>query len=223
MAPVALVTGASGGVGLAIVRALLDAGWEVYAHYRSQPAAGEDVREAHWWQADLLDGEASLRTLPRIERLDALIHCAGVCPIGPLTETTEEQWQRTLALNVTAPALLTTALIPALRAARGHVVSINSGAGQHTKAQWVCYSASKHANKAWADGLRAEEPELRVHSVYPGRIATPMQREIVETLGEEWTPEAYLEPESVARTVLHILETGEDTHLTDVTLRPRAH
>ena len=78
-----------------------------------------------------------------------------------------------------AVAELTRLLLPALRAANGHVVLINSGAGLRANAGWGAYAASKFALRAFGDALRLEEPALRVTSIHPGRIDTDMQRDII--------------------------------------------
>ncbi|MBZ8177222.1 SDR family oxidoreductase [Corynebacterium sp. 3HC-13] len=225
MSSVAVVTGASGGVGAIITQELLAKGWEVYPQYRRE-AARHEVEErlsgAHWWQADFLRPPAeALANLPVLDTVDAVIHCAGVCPLGELWRVDQGTWQETMQLNVIAPALLTGRLIEQLRAAQGHVIYLNSGAGQHTRPEWGCYSASKFAARAWCDGLRAEEEKLRVTSIYPGRIATQMQREVVASLEETWQPEKYLRPESVAAAVIAALESTPDAHPTEITLRPR--
>ena len=83
-----------------------------------------------------------------------------------------------LPVNLVAPAELTRALLPGLRAARGTVVFLNSGAGLVAHPEWSAYAASKFGLRAIADSLRAEEAGagVRVTSVYLGRIATPMHR-----------------------------------------------
>lgn len=68
--------------------------------------------------------------------------------------------------------------------------------------------------------LRAEEPDLRVTSVHPGRIATDMQRAVRATEGGRFEPERYLRPESVAGAVLVAITAPPDAHLTEVVLRP---
>ena len=90
--------------------------------------------------------------------------------LGPVAELDADAWRSQLDVNLVAPALLTRALLPALRAARGTVVLVNSGAGQVAHPTWAAYAASKHGLKALADSLRAEEAEhgVRVTSVYPG-------------------------------------------------------
>ena len=111
-------------------------------------------------------------------------------------------------------------LLPALRAARGTVVYLNSGAGRQAAAGWSAYSASKYAARGWCDALRAEEPEIRVTSVFPGRIATDMQRAIRAQEGLPYVPDEYLDPNTVARVVGDALETPRDASLTDVVVRP---
>ena len=89
-------------------------------------------------------------------------------------------------------AELTRLLLPALRTARGYVILINSGAGLRANPGWGAYAASKFALRAFGDVLRAEEPDLRVTSVHPGRIDTPMQRAVRAAEGGDYEPERYL-------------------------------
>ncbi len=111
-------------------------------------------------------------------------------------------------------------MLPALRAANGHVVLINSGAGLRANAGWGAYAASKFALRAFADALRLEEPGLRVTSIHPGRIDTDMQRAIVASEGGEYDADAFLTPQTVARAVRNAVETPRDAHPTEIVLRP---
>lgn len=126
-----------------------------------------------------------------------------------------------MTVNLHAPVDLTNRLLPALRASEGHLIYVNSGAGQHTRPQWTVYSASKFAARAWCDGLRAEESAIRVTSLYPGGIATEMQRRIVGEFGRAWDPAEFLSAETVAGAIITALETPADGHPTEITLRPR--
>jgi NADP-dependent 3-hydroxy acid dehydrogenase YdfG len=136
-----------------------------------------------------------------------------------VAELTADQWIDQLMVNVVAAAELTRLLLPALRAARGHVVFINSGSGLRANPDWSAYAASKHALRALADSLRAEEPELRVTSVYPGRTATAMQRKVRAEENGAYEPDSYLAPSSVAHVVINAMETPRDAVVTDVTVR----
>ena len=155
-----------------------------------------------------------------ITTLDVLVHNAGVADIGTIEESSVDQWRRTLEANVIAVAELTRVLLPALRAAGGHVVLINSGAGLRANAGWGSYAASKFALRAFGDALRLEEPALRVTSIHPGRIDTDMQRDIVAGEGDEYDPERFLKASTVARAVLTAVETPSDAHPTEIVLRP---
>jgi NAD(P)-dependent dehydrogenase (short-subunit alcohol dehydrogenase family) len=132
-----------------------------------------------------------------------------------------EVWTRTLAVNTVAPAELTRVLLPRLREERGTVVFVNSGAGLSANAGWASYAASKFALRALADGLRQEEPSLRVTTVYPGRTATDMQRQTREFEGAPFVAEDYLRPSTVAGVIAQVLATPPDGVVSEVTLRPR--
>ena len=133
-----------------------------------------------------------------------------------------EAWQEQLAVNVVAPAVLTRVALPALRAARGTVVFVNSGAGLSASPQWSAYAASKHALKALADALRAEEQEygVRVTTVYPGRTATPMQQKVHEQEGRSYDAADWIDPATVTSAILHVLDLGADATISDLTIRP---
>ena len=123
-----------------------------------------------------------------------------------------------------AVAELTRLVLPALRAARGRVVLVNSGAGRNASPGWASYAASKFALRAFADALRAEEEGngVRVTSVYPGRTDTEMQRDVVRQEGGVYRPERYLRAESVAGAVLLAVTAPDDAALTELVLRPAA-
>lgn len=217
----AVVTGASSGVGLEVTKQLLDAGYRVHAQYRSgSPFEAENLS---WWQADFSDvGIAEdVDKLGNLERLNAVVHCAGVCELGRVAETAAADWQAALDVNLLAPVTLTNLLLPALRAAGGHVVYLNSGAGYRANPEWGTYAASKFAARAWCDALRAEEPAIRVTSVHPGRINTPMQEAIVASEGGDYDGARFLQPATVASSVLHALSLPADAQPTSIELRPR--
>jgi NADP-dependent 3-hydroxy acid dehydrogenase YdfG len=152
-----------------------------------------------------------------------LIHCAGIGPLGTVEDTPAEQWRRTFEINVVAVAELTRLLLPALRAARGQVVCLNSGAGFTARPGWGSYAASKFALRAFADALRAEEAAhgVRVTSVHPGRTDTDMQRAVVAHEGGQYDGSRFLRSESVARVVLLAITAPSDADVTEVSIRPR--
>lgn len=223
--PLALVTGASRGIGAAVAGALAGT-HRLLLGGRDTDAlsalAGE-LPDARPWVVDLADEAAVADAAARIDRLDVLVHSAGLARLGDVADTRAESWRASLEVNVVAVAELTRLLLPALRSAGGHVVVINSGQGLAAREGWGPYAASKFGARAFADALRAEEEPrgLRVTSVYPGRTDTDMQRAVVAGEGGEYRPEKYLRPESVAGAVSAAVLAGPDAHLTDITVRPR--
>ncbi|GAB3144531.1 SDR family oxidoreductase [Microbispora hainanensis] len=222
MRPTALITGASRGVGAAIARALAS-DYDLFLGGRDGTALDAlcaELPAARPWAVELT--ELTPADVEGIDRLDLLVHSAGVASVGPLADTPAREWRRLLEVNVVAVAELTRLLLPALRAARGHVVLINSGAGQRANANWGAYAASKFALRAFGDTLREEEHAngVRVTAIFPGRVNTDMQRRIRAQEGGPYEPGKYLEPESVARAVLAALTATPDAHVTEITVRP---
>ncbi|WFR72987.1 SDR family oxidoreductase [Prescottella defluvii] len=219
--PTALVTGGSRGLGAAIARELAPTHQLILGGRSAEslePIAGELA--AAPWPVDLTDYAAVAAAVADIDRLDVLVHNAGVAELGTVAETSVDTWHRLLETNVVAVAELTRLLLPALRAAGGHVVLINSGSGLRANAGWGAYAASKFALRAFGDTLRLEEPTLRVTSIHPGRIDTGMQRAIVRTEGGEYDAVNFLTPETVAQAVRNAVETPRDAHPTEIVLRP---
>jgi NADP-dependent 3-hydroxy acid dehydrogenase YdfG len=223
-----LVTGAGAGIGRCTARRLAERGDVLLLLARSEARAEElrgDFPGARTLVADLDDpavlaGALAEQTLP--ERLDSLLHVAGAVELGPVADLGADVWRHTLDVNLLAPAELTRILLPALRAARGHVVFVNSGSGLRANPQWSAYSASKHGLRALADALRGEEMEygVRVTSVYPGRVATDMQAKVHRQEGKEYDPASWIDPDSVATTILTALDLPRDAEVTDLTVRP---
>ena len=228
----AIVTGGSSGIGAAIARELGTAGFRVALIARSAgdlEDVAEDIRasggEATPYPVDLTDDAeltAFVDALAPGLPLTALVHSAGRVSLGPIGDADVADLDAQYRLNVRAPWLLTQKLLPRLRAAHGHVVFINSGAGLSAKAEWSQYAASKFALRAIADSLRSEEASngVRVTSVYPGRIAGPMQERVREMEGEPYRAEDYAQPEDVAQQVRALLELPSRATVTDVSVRP---
>ena len=220
-----LVTGAGSGIGQAIADGLHARGDDLVLLGRNEQRvedlrgryAGADVRVG-----DLAEYATVDDAVADVDRLDAVVHAAGVLELGPVADLPVEDLTGQLRVNLVAPTELTRALLPALRAARGTVVFLNSGAGLVAHPEWSAYAASKFGLRAVADSLRAEEAGagVRVTSVYLGRIATPMQQKVHEQEGKVYDERRWIQPETVAATILHVLDLPPDATIPEVTIRP---
>ncbi|MFE6776441.1 SDR family oxidoreductase [Streptomyces sp. NPDC057702] len=223
-----LITGAGSGIGTVVAERLCARGEELWLLARDAGRAkqlAERYPGARTLVGDLAEPERLSWALGHQqvpERLDSLLHIAGIVELGEVGELTPKAWNQQLAANLVSPAELTRLLLPQLRLAKGHVVFVNSGAGLRANAQWGAYAASKHGLKALADALRWEESGhgVRVTTVYPGRTATPMQVKVHQQEGREYDPERWMTPESVATTLLTALDLPRDAEITDLSVRP---
>jgi NADP-dependent 3-hydroxy acid dehydrogenase YdfG len=223
MSKTILVTGAGRGLGRTLAERFSARGDAVIAHARSESAL-DGVPHDRKLVLDLADPAAIAGAVAAagIERLDAVIHNAGVLHVGSVAEETLEWWQRTLTVNVVAAAELTRVLLPALRAAKGHVLFVNSGAGLSSAPRLSSYSASKHALKAIADSLRAEEQAngVRVTSFYPSHFDTDMQRGLRDQYGSAYDVARATSPESIAKTIVDVLDMPADMVVNELRVEP---
>ena len=230
---VAVVTGASSGIGEAIAIHLAREGTRLLLVGRSAEKldlVAERARDlspaVETFIADLAEDDQvqalADRAVAAFGGVDILVHSIGLFLGGPF-ESPVEVLDRQYRINTRVPYLLTQRLLPSLIARQGQVVFINSSAGHHAaKSGWVAYSASKHALRAVADGLRDEvnRKGVRVITVFPGRTATPMQEEVHRYEGKDYDPERFLQPRDVAATVLNALALPRTAEVTDLHIRP---
>lgn len=223
-----VITGAGSGLGRAIARRLAARGDRLVLLARDDSRAVELASEfvgSSAIAADLRHPDTLAAALARGElpsRVDSVIHAAGVVDLGAVADLPVEAWMSQLTVNLVSAAELTRLLLPAVRAARGQVVFVNSGAGLTAHPGWSAYAASKHGLKALADALRGEEAPngVRVTTVYPGRAATPMQERVHRQEGREYDASKFIDPESVATAVLTALDLPRDAVISDLTVRP---
>jgi NADP-dependent 3-hydroxy acid dehydrogenase YdfG len=222
----ALVTGATGGIGSAVVDALIDADHEVVAvghhadglHELAELGARTVAVELE--QVDRI-GEA----IGELHELDALIHCAGVSEIASVAETSSAAWTHTLTVNVAAAAELTRLMLPALRRSRGHVVFVNATPGMRAVPRWAAFVGSKAALRELADSLREEETGhgVRVTTVYPSGTATERLRRIRAGFGNPFDPARCIQPASLAGMITWLLAAPPDAYVTELAVRPTPH
>jgi NADP-dependent 3-hydroxy acid dehydrogenase YdfG len=231
---VALVTGASSGVGRSIAVALADAGADIALLGRNLDVlttvarrCRESGSRAFCFTVDLLSQDeirkAASDVMDAFGNLDILIHGAGVIAPASAATASLNDFDMQHRCNVLAPFALTQYLLPALIDSRGDIVFINSTAGLVGAAGISQYSATKHALKAIADSLRDEVNSfgVRVLSVYLGRTATPMQAKVHEWEGMPYAPEHLIQPEQVSSVVINALLLGPEAEVTDLRIRPR--
>jgi NADP-dependent 3-hydroxy acid dehydrogenase YdfG len=230
---VALVTGASSGIGEAIALGLAAEDATVCLVGRNRAAleavaarARETTTTVHTWPLDLerpdqIDAVAS--ALERtVGRLTILVHAAGLIVPASMANAAVDALDAQYRVNVRGPFALTQAVLPLLRAHRGQVVFVNSTVGLQARAGVGQYAATKHGLRAIADALRDEvnADGIRVLSVYLGRTATPMQAALHEVEGKRYRPERLIQPSDVATVVLQALALPPTVEITDLSMRP---
>ena len=188
--PLALITGASTGIGRATSLRLARGGWTVLAGVRDEAAgsslAAEDAPGRIVPVAlDVTDAgqvEAAVATVAEQPGastpggLDALVNNAGIGLGGPLEVLSESEWRRQFDVNFFAQIAVTRAMLPALRRASGRIVFVSSIGGRVAMGFNGPYAASKHAIEAVGDALRVElhSSGVQVALIEPGSVATPI-------------------------------------------------
>lgn len=229
---VALVTGASSGIGNAIALALAAHGVHVCGVGRDLARLTHSLQVARTaglastFQADLSD-EREIQDLARdlIRRhpsLDVLVHSAGVFAMGTIEHATVSCFDDQYRVNVRAPYFLTQALLPTLARNSGQVIFINSSVGLASRGGVSQYAATKHALRAIADSLREEANQagIRVSSIYVGRTASPMQEAIHAMELRPYRPGQLVQPADVASVVVNALMLPRTAEITDINIRP---
>lgn len=230
---VAVVTGASRGIGKAIALALANRGAKLCLVGRRAEMLELAAADARVWAQQVNVYPTDLTLDPHIERLgtnlrrdfgqvDILIHSAGVYFQGKVQDAPIQQFDEQFRTNVRGPYLLTQTLLPLLKICPGQIVFVNSTVGLNARATVGQYAATQHAVKAIADCLREEvnADGIRVISVFPGRTATPRQELIFRSEDRDYRPELLLQPEDVASVVLHALSLPRTAEVTNIHLRP---
>lgn len=217
--PVALVTGASRGIGRSTAKRLA-ATHDIVALARTAGDLESLRREIEDGggtcgviAVDLADHAATDAALAGLQ-CDVLVSNAGVGPIKPLLELTAREWHRIVDVNFNALFHVTRAVLPGMiDRRRGHVVIVGSIAGRSAFVGGTAYAASKHAVSAFAECLMLEVREhgVKVSTVNPGSVATAFSRKP----DESWM----LSPDEVAESIAQVIATPHDVLVHSVEIR----
>jgi len=238
---VALVTGASSGIGHATATALAAAGASVAVAARRQDRL-EELAERIGGDVLVLGTDvtderqaASMveRTVAHFGRLDTLVNNAGVMLLGPIVDAPLEEWRRMVELNLLGLLYATHAALPHLLDAAGtgprnvaDVVNVSSVAGRFARAGSGVYNATKFGVGAFSESLRQEVTgrHVRVTLVEPGAVATELishnRPEVVEGLRATWGPVEVLQPEDIADAIAFTVTRPRRAVVNEILVRP---
>ncbi len=230
---VAVVTGASGGIGRATACALAAKGMSVCLTGRdvsrlqnAATAIRPRAPQVLVHPADLSTDEG-IRSLVAnvgadIRRIDVLVHAAGTMCLGNVESVGWDDLDEQYRMNLRAPFLLTKAFLPMLKETRGQVVFVNSTAGLAAGADNGLYAATKHALRSIAGSIRdhVNPYGIRVVSIFPGRTATTMQEAVHRFEGRRYEAAELVQANDIAELIVGALALPRTAEVTDIMVRP---
>ncbi|MGH9767311.1 MAG: SDR family oxidoreductase [Blastocatellia bacterium] len=242
---VAVITGASSGIGRATALALADKGLRLSLLARSENDLSEVAEEAkdrgasevRHFVCDVRDEEmvdrAVAATLDRFGRIDVLINSAGLSMKGAVDGYSLEDWRTVIDTNLTGTFLTCRAVLPAMkRQDGGQIINISSGAGRNGIKQMAAYCASKFGVIGFTESLALEvrNQNIRVSALLPGSVATDFSRAAKREGGLDRASDRdrggsgeigyAMTAEEVASVIVAMLEQAPQAWMSEVTLRP---
>jgi NADP-dependent 3-hydroxy acid dehydrogenase YdfG len=230
---IAVVTGASSGIGRAIALSLAEQGATVCLAARRFEALEEIAAHCQAVPRKLLPykldiardkdvEEFTTRLQADVGHVDVLIHSAGIFSLGSVARASIADFESQFRTNVLGPYALTQALLPMLRVTHGQIVFINSTAGLVARENVSQYAATKHALKALADSLREEvnQEGIRVMSLYLGRTATPLQAKVRALEKQPYCADDLIQTCDITATVISALSLSRSAEITEIRMRP---
>lgn len=236
---IALVTGASSGIGEATALRLAEEGATVVAAARRAERLQALVERIHAAggkadavQADIAIGE-QIDTLVRITldrhgRIDILVNNAGVMLLAPIQDARVEDWRRMVELNLLGLMQLTHAVLPGMRAqGSGHIVNLSSLAGRSVMPGGSVYSVTKFGVNAFTEALRKETVKqgIRVTVIEPGPVATELIEHVTDPASKARITEVFssieqLQPEDVAEAIAYAVTAPARVNINEILLTP---
>ena len=236
---VALVTGASSGIGEATALALAEAGASVAVAARRTDKLDEIVKKiegrggkAHAITADVADEDQARDMVESANaafgKIDILVNSAGVMLLGPIAGADTDDWRKMIGINVLGLMYATHAALPLMKAqGSGHVVNISSVAGRVAGANTGVYNASKWGVGAFSESLRQEvsKNKIRVTIIEPGAVATELTEHVTNPEVQERVKKMYddittLESEDIAAAVLYAVTQPDRVNVNEILIRP---
>lgn len=228
---VALVTGASSGIGEAVSRNLAAAGMRLVLTARRQDrleTLAAELPSAVWLAADIVEPDMPQRLLDEAResygRCDVVINNAGLLEVGAIEEIDLERVSRMVRVNVEAAYRVAyTALRYFKRENRGHLLNVSSVVGQKVRASAGAYAGTKFAIEALTEALRLElaGTPVKVSCVEPGLVRTELHDHLETHPAEAFNVRHILTPNDIARVIRFMLEQPESVHLARVLAVPK--
>ena len=226
---VAVVTGATSGIGLATVQAMLGAGMKVVASGRSAGDMELDNAELRKVAADITDPATAQRlldtALSEFGRCDVLFNNAGMIEVGPIDDIDLDRVTGMVRLNVEAAFRAAYVFVRHFKAQnRGHLISTSSILGVKTRPTAGAYAATKYAIEALSEGLRLElaDTPVKVSAVQPGLVLTHLHDHMpVHPVEGQGIPDP-LSPQNIADAVMFQLSQPERVHVPRVMVLPKS-
>lgn len=232
---VAVITGASSGIGEATARALAAEGYRLALLARRvdrvQALARELGDNAIAIEADVTDRDSILAAAERVERelngADVLINNAGVMLLAPFTSEQRAEHRQMVEVNLLGAIAATEVFLDQLRDGGGDLVNISSVAGRTARVGNAVYAATKWGMNGWSEGLRQElQPDVRVMVIEPGAVATELTNHITHTetkrATQEFVKDLAITPRDIAEVVAFAVTRPRRMTLNEILVRPTA-
>lgn len=230
--PVAVITGASSGIGAATARALARHGYRLALLARRvdrlEALASELGEAAVAIAADVTDRESLIAAADQVQQLGGagvLVNNAGVMLLGPFGTAHREEARRMVEVNLLGAMTATEVFLDQLRDGGGDLVNISSVAGRTARAGNAVYAATKWGMNGWSEALRQElQPDVRVTVIEPGAVATELTDHITDPAVKQNTEQFYAElaitADDIAEVIAFAVTRPRRLTLNEILLRP---